>query len=395
MSSLVEKVQDFLEADFRRPLTPAELKVVRKFSTDFNNAAQLYPEPKQTKAHGQVVSEPWRPQADPSKTGDGDIKPILKAESKLFNRVDAWAQMASAQAVTSPRSGGKDKPDDLDVDVGMKDRLGKWKSAEENPGESRGDSSARKPADLEVEVGMKDRLGKWKTAEEGKSDAAPAARKEPVRVHDDAPVEDVRARLQRWNTVTSEKPASTDKKAPVKTIEVHEKDSEEPTVHEVAPLRDRLASYQQTVDEKAAKAERDAKAEIGSAPGVNDRKNKWNEATGDKQFGASDAHKEETMSAAPKLKDRMHAYNKVTEDKPLEKATVVVPYDDGYEAPAAPQEQTSAPGPRKDPVKLEAGMSLKERMNVYNKVTEEKPIEKAPINIDYEDGYVPPPQGSQ
>jgi len=323
----------------------------------------------------------------------------VKAESKLFNRVDAWAQMASAQAVTSPRSGGKDKPDDLDVDVGMKDRLGKWKTAEEQKEDAPvGDSSPRKPADLSVEVGMKDRLGKWKTAEEGKNESAPAARKEPVKVDVDvdAPVEDVRARLQRWNTVTSEKPASTEKKAPVKTVEVKEKDSEEVTVVEVAPLRNRLASYQQTVEEKANKAERDARTELGSAPGVSDRKNKWNEVTGDKQFGASDATKDETVSTAPKLKDRLNAYNKVTEDKPMEKATVVVPYDDGYEAPSAPQEQQASPsGPRKDPVKLEAAMSLKERMNAYNKTTEEKPIEKAPINIDYEDGYVPPPQGSQ
>jgi hypothetical protein len=335
--------------------------------------------------------------ADSSKHIDGDVKPIVKADSKIFNRVDAWAQMAAAEAngdrtaALSPRS-GKVKPDDLEVDVGMKDRLGKWKSAEEGKKEEVGRTSPRgaKPADLEVDVGMKDRLGKWKSAEEGKSDQAPTQRKEPVKFVDDHPVEDVKARLNKWSAVTSEKPADSRRKDPVNPIVVTE---ETPANATAAPLRERLASYQRTVEEKekSAPLAKNAKEEVAEAKGVSDRKNHWDKlsANDDGKSRASDASKEEVVATAPRLKDRLNAFNQATAEKTIEKAPVVVPYDDDYQPPQLPSEESGSTPMKREPVKVEGVSSLKDRLNSYEQAAVEKPLEKKAIQVEYEDDYVP------
>jgi len=131
MAGVVEAVQDSLERKFGRPLTSPELRSVRRFATDFQ-AAGRESEPVKSKAHGEVVSELWRPQSSGIAI-DGDVKPLLKAEAKLFNRVDAWAQMASQGGFLpiANRSRSSSRPLDLEVDIGIKSRLGLWQRAEE------------------------------------------------------------------------------------------------------------------------------------------------------------------------------------------------------------------------------------------------------------------------
>jgi len=382
MSSLVEKVQDFLERDLGRPLNSAELRVVRRFGTDFQ-AAGREPEPVKTKAQGEIVSEPWRPPATAGHA-EGEVKHIVKAESKLFSRVDAWAQMAS-QGGSSPspssRSRSSSRPPDLDVDVGMKDRLGKWKSAEEakegEVGRASPRTTAAKPSDLTVDVGMKDRLGKWKSAEEAKAEVT-SPRKEQVKIHEDSPVEDVKARLNKYQTVTSSQPTEK-KNEPVKTVAVREKDDEVKVV-EVAPLRERLNSYQRNVEEKEKNVSKSVTSDSSHTP-VSARKDLWNEVTSEKKLNAADASKEETVQAAPKLKDRLNMYNQVTADKPVEKAQIVVPYDDDYTPPVPPSEEAANAPIKRDLVRVETGASLKDRVNTFTQATVDKPLEKKPIEI--------------
>jgi len=320
---------------------------------------------------------------------------MVKADSRIFNRVDAWAQMAAAEAsgertaALSPRQ-GKTKPADLEVDVGMQDRLGKWKSAEEGkPEEPKGASTPGKPADLEVDVGMKDRLGKWKSAEEGKTDTAVPQRKEPVKVVD-TPVEDVKSRLNKWSEVTTEKPADPKRKDPVNPIVVTE---ETPPNAQAAPLRERLASYQRTITEKekSGPQAKNAKDEVAEAQAVADRRSHWDQlaTTDDGKARAADASKEEVVATAPKLKDRLSAFNQATAEKTIDKAPVVVPYDDDYQPPQPPSEESGSAPIKRDPVKVEGASSLKDRLNSYEQAAQEKPLEKKAIQVDYEDDFVP------
>jgi len=384
--SLQEKIQDFLEADLKRPITSAELRVLRKFVTDFQNAKDEKPK---EKAQGEIVSEPWRPKAGGAPTAaDAEIKPIVKADSRLFSRVDAWAKMGTTES--SPKSKAAS---DLPVEVGIKDRLGGWKEKEAGGGNGKevGTTSPR-PADLPTEGqgGVKDRLGVWKAKEEGKTEVKPRSGSFSGRAQadlDGVQVVGVKDRLGKWKEAEEGKAnASPQRKEPVKLVV----ETEEGPPPAAAPLRQRLASYQQTVEEKeksGAKA-KDAHEEIAEAQGLAARKDRWAQVSEQTSISKTvDVTKEEHVQAAPKLKDRLKTLEAATAEKPIEKAPVAVPYDDDYKPPAAPGEDAGAAAPvsaRKEPVHVESVGSLKDRMADYAKAAEDKPVPKIEVNLDEE-----------
>jgi len=292
--------------------------------------------------------------------------------------------MASSESSTKSSKGASDLP----VQVGLKDRLGSWQAKEGgSPGET---SKTSKPADLDVDVGIKGRLGTWKDKEAGKTaevSVSPRAEMPESSLG-------VKDRLGKWKEAESgaAAPSSPARKEQIKLVPDAAEEEGAPPPAAAAPLRQRLASYQQTVEEKEKGGQRakDAHAEVSEATPVAARKDHWAqiETTGDSKpvTRAVVPNAEEGVHHAPSVKDRMKNLEAASTEKQVEKEAVVVPYDDDYKPPQPPTEENQ-PVPvasRKDPVKVEGASGLKERMEAFAKATEEKPIAKTEVKIDEE-----------
>jgi hypothetical protein len=267
----------------------------------------------------------------------------LDVEVDIANRVGKWKSAEEGKGPVEDRPVKKTTAD-LPVEVDMQNRLGKWKSAEEGKGEER--IIQKTVSDLPVEVDIGNRLGKWKSAEEGKG-----AVEERViqKTTADLPVEvDMQNRLGIWksNEEPKDEAPSGPRKAPI-TITVANKDGVIEGV--VSPrVRERMSDYTKVAEGEAKVAGRNAVEEVGEAP---------------------------------KLKDRVNVYNKAAEDRPPQKEAVVVPYEDGYQAPAPPQENAETVPARREPVKVEGASSLKDRLSNWNEATAEKPVPKTAIDL--------------
>lgn len=309
----------------------------------------------------------------------------LPVEVDIGNRLDKWKNAEEGKTAIEGKPIQKSVPADLSVEVDIGNRLGKWKNAEE--GKGLGDDKPLQktgPADLPVQVDIGNRLGKWKSAEEGKTDEAPAARKAPI------------------------------------VIKVATEDGEEQVV-QAAQVKDRMNTYVKVTEEAKPSAAIKAGEETKQAPKLRDRLQNYNKAAEDKTiekapivvpydddyeapafpsegdaaapaFIAKPASFKRPIDevgegGAPSLKDRLKALEHAVADKPIEKSAVVVPYDDGYEAPVIDGSVEEVVPVRREPVKLEGASSLKDRLNNWSEAVVEKPIPKTVV-VDIPDDNV-------
>jgi len=354
-----------------------ELYIGRKFDENDSLALKDFLRDLQVQKPRKVVAKEEKPQtgkfigvserkqnlATPASQAPIEIRDIGVAKGGAKERVAAYAQTVSHASDRTSLSAERVQ-EDLGGGTNVSERKAKWKGISET-------SPERTPSAVvlldehgnPVAPKTKDKMSEYeKAASAKKSDVEIVAQ----RVAEVKGAPGVKDRLGNWTAVATKTEADNKE-----TVEERVAD-----LKQAPGVKDRLGNWNQMAskteaDKKETVAER--LADLQQAPGVKDRLGNWNQvAASTKVASATEERVAELKDAkAPGVKDRLGNYSAVAEKD----GTIVSAADPNFAAARTAELQKTS--------------SVRDRMGVYSKATEGRPVEKKQVYIPQDQSELP------